>query len=44
MLALSKMIVELPEVTIPGEYDEDAQTWSVECDAQRSPQKHHQEN
>ena len=44
MSVLSKMIVELPEVSVPGEYDEDAEVWSVECDALRSPQKHHQEN
>jgi hypothetical protein len=44
MSALSEMIVELPEVDVPGYYDEASQVWSVECDAQKSPQKHHQEN
>ncbi|WP_280791032.1 hypothetical protein [Blastococcus sp. CT_GayMR16] len=38
------MIVTLPAIEVPGTYDPEAQTWSVECEAQRSPQKHHQEN
>lgn len=41
---LEQLIVALPAKDVPGSYDEDRQTWSVECAAARSPQKHHQEN
>lgn len=44
MTILARMIVELPEAVVPGEYDPVNQVWSIECDAMRSPQKHHQEN
>lgn len=40
----SQMIVELPDKIVPGSYDAVQQTWSVECSAELSPQKHHQEN
>lgn len=40
----SRMLVELDPKEVPGEYDEEAQTWSEVVDAQSSPQKHHQEN
>lgn len=44
MSLLMQMIIELSETEVPGSYNDKSQTWSIECDAQRSPQKHHQEN
>jgi hypothetical protein len=38
-----ELFVRLDPTEVPGEYDEGEQAWSIECDAQRSPQKHHQE-
>lgn len=40
----SLLLVDLEATDVPGEYDDDVQTWSEIVDAQLSPVKHHQEN
>lgn len=44
MSLLSKMVVQLPQIDVPGSYDPAAQAWTIEASSQMSPQKHHQEN
>ena len=44
MSLLDQLLVPLPPVELPGEYDEDRQIWDEECAAALSPQKFNQEN
>ncbi|HYI60520.1 MAG TPA: hypothetical protein VEW93_01800 [Acidimicrobiales bacterium] len=43
-MIFDEMIVALPMKEVSGSYDTDRQQWSEASEAQRSPQKHHQEN